>query len=53
MEEKMNNIKAKIITVATMKGGAGKTTVCFNMAGILAEKYKVLAVDLDQCKLWV
>lgn len=26
MEEKMNNIKAKIITVATMKGGAGKTT---------------------------
>ena len=52
MEEKMNNIKAKIITVATMKGGAGKTTVCFNMAGILAEKYKVLAVDLDQqCNL--
>ena len=48
----MNNIKAKIITVATMKGGAGKTTVCFNMAGILAEKYKVLAVDLDQqCNL--
>ncbi len=48
----MKNIKAKIITVATMKGGTGKTTICFNIAGILAEKYKVLVIDLDQqCNL--
>lgn len=48
----MKNIKAKVITVATMKGGTGKTTICFNMAGILAENSKVLVVDLDQqCNL--
>ena len=42
----MKNIKAKIITVATMKGGTGKTTICFNIAGILAEKYKVTEIPV-------
>lgn len=48
----MKNITAKTITVATMKGGTGKTTLSFNMGGILAETKKVLLVDLDQqCNL--
>lgn len=38
---------AKIITVGTLKGGTGKTTVTFNMAGILAVDHRVLLVDMD------
>lgn len=42
----------KIITMATLKGGSGKTMNAFNIAGILAEKKKVLLVDVDpQCNL--
>lgn len=42
----------KIITMATLKGGAGKTMNTFNIAGILAETYKVLLIDVDpQCNL--
>lgn len=42
----------KIITLATLKGGAGKTMTTFNIAGILAENKKVLLVDVDpQCNL--
>ena len=42
----------KIITFATLKGGTGKTMNLFNIAGILAEKHKVLLVDIDpQCNL--
>lgn len=42
----------KIITFATLKGGAGKTMNAFNIAGILAEQYKVLLIDVDpQCNL--
>lgn len=37
----------KIITVGTLKGGTGKTTTTFNLAGCLSEKYKVLLVDCD------
>ena len=41
-----------IVAIGTLKGGTGKTTVLFNMAGILAEKHKVLVIDLDpQCNL--
>lgn len=43
----------KIITFATLKGGAGKTMNLFNLAGILAgRKNKVLLIDVDpQCNL--
>lgn len=42
----------KVITLATLKGGAGKTMTTFNIAGILAENNKVLLVDVDpQCNL--
>lgn len=42
----------KIITMATLKGGAGKSMNAFNIAGILAEKSKVLLIDIDpQCNL--
>ena len=42
----------KIITMATLKGGAGKTMNAFNIAGIVAEKKKVLLIDVDpQCNL--
>ena len=43
----------KIITFATLKGGAGKTMNLFNLAGVLSgRKQKVLLVDVDpQCNL--
>lgn len=42
----------KIIAFGTFKGGTGKTTVAFNVGGVLAEKYKVLFIDVDpQCNL--
>ncbi len=42
----------KIITMATLKGGAGKSMNAFNIAGILSEKKKVLLIDIDpQCNL--
>lgn len=37
----------KIIAFGTLKGGTGKTTVAFNIGGILAEKHKVLFIDVD------
>ena len=37
-----------IITIGTLKGGTGKTTVAFNIAGYLAKKKnKVLIIDAD------
>ena len=42
----------KIITMATLKGGSGKTMNTFNLAGILAETKRVLLIDVDpQCNL--
>lgn len=42
----------KIVTFATLKGGSGKTMNTFNIAGILAEHYKILLIDIDpQCNL--
>lgn len=37
----------RIIAVGTLKGGTGKTTTVFNLAGCLAEKSKVLLIDCD------
>ena len=37
----------KIIAFGTLKGGTGKTTVAYNVGGILAEEHKVLFVDMD------
>lgn len=48
----MNGIKAKTLVFATMKGGSGKTTLSYNLACMLAEKSKVLCIDIDpQCNL--
>ena len=42
----------KVIAVGTLKGGTGKTTMTFNLAGVLAENSKVLLIDMDpQCNL--
>ena len=37
----------KILAFGTIKGGTGKTTVAFNVGGILAEEKKVLFIDMD------
>ena len=44
----------KTIAFGTLKGGTGKTTTCFNLAGALAldPNNKILLVDGDpQCNL--
>ncbi len=38
----------KILTFGTLKGGVGKTMLCFNIGGILSQlDYKVLVIDGD------
>jgi len=37
----------KVISVGTSKGGVGKSSVAFNLAGVLSEKYKILLIDVD------
>lgn len=37
----------EVIAIGTLKGGTGKTAVTFNVAGVLAEEKKVLAIDID------
>lgn len=38
----------KVITFGTLKGGVGKTMLCFNIGGILSQLgYKVLIIDSD------
>lgn len=41
-------LKAKILTVTSVKGGSGKTTTALNIASILANSnHKTLVIDLD------
>ena len=47
--EKVKKKDGKIISFMNMKGGVGKTSLCVNLAVILAKKYKkkILIVDMD------
>lgn len=38
---------AKVIMVATEKGGVGKTTITLELCRVLSEQYRVLAIDFD------
>ncbi|MEB3190244.1 MAG: ParA family protein [Snowella sp.] len=38
---------ATVITVSCLSGGSGKTTTCLNLATMLAQRGKTLAIDLD------
>ncbi|RLL07990.1 ParA family protein [Anaerotruncus massiliensis (ex Liu et al. 2021)] len=41
-------LMGKIITFGTLKGGVGKTMLCFNIGGILSQLgYRVLVIDSD------
>jgi len=44
-----NQLKKRVITVFSSKGGVGKTTIAINLASLLAKEYrqKVTIVDLD------
>ena len=44
----MNTSLGKVVTVSSVKGGVGKTTLAANLAGLyFLLKKKVLIIDLD------
>ncbi|QFI15093.1 ParA family protein (plasmid) [Borrelia sp. CA_690] len=43
----MDTKKPKIITIASIKGGVGKSTSSIIFATLLAQEYKVLLIDID------
>lgn len=46
-------MRAKVLSFVQMKGGAGKTTLCSNIASTMSDSGKVLIIDTDvpQCSL--
>ncbi|WKC58474.1 ParA family protein [Borrelia sp. P9F1] len=43
----MERKEPKIISIASIKGGVGKSTTCLIFAKLLAQKHKVLLIDMD------
>ncbi|ACH94210.1 ParA family protein [Borrelia duttonii] len=43
----MDRKKSKIITIASIKGGVGKSTTSLIFSTLLAQKFKVLLIDMD------
>ncbi|WP_024653115.1 ParA family protein [Borrelia persica] len=43
----MDKKKSKIITIASLKGGVGKSTTSIILANLLSHQYKVLLIDTD------
>ncbi|ACN52974.1 CobQ/CobB/MinD/ParA nucleotide binding domain protein (plasmid) [Borreliella valaisiana VS116] len=43
----MGNKKSKIITIASIKSDVGKSTSSIMFATFLAQKYKILLIDID------
>ncbi|QFP42596.1 ParA family protein (plasmid) [Borrelia miyamotoi] len=43
----MDGKKARVVTIASIKGGVGKSTSSIILSNLLASKYRVLLIDMD------